>query len=230
MPNYNINVENFIGNGRIRLSDDYANSPFGATDSTGLDKIDINKAESFFHFLSQKSSLTAAESAIIFNDASAVASQTATLSEAASGALAGADGFATDLTVQFLTGNISAACDIGAENPFRNGTTGAKTLIVFKGNILNTTSAITLSLNAADGFDRAAWNLIVSGNGTDIYTLPSVPGNDTDDDLTLTSGTSGMKILNGSYIYLEWTAAAKVAAKGLIRVSGGVLTIDTAAP
>ena len=39
-----------------------------------------------------------------------------------------------------------------------------------------------------------------------------------------------MKILNGSYIYLEWTGAGTVAAKGLIRVSGGTLTIDTAAP
>ena len=230
MPNYNINVENFIGNGRIRIGGSYADNPFGVLDTTGLDKININQAEGLFHFLSQKTSLTAAESAILFDDASAVASQTATLSDAADGALAGDDGFATDLTVQFLTGNISAACDIGAVNPFRNGTTGAKTLLVFKGNILNTTGAITLSLNAADGFDASAWNLIVSGSGNDIYTLPAVPGNDTDDDLTLTSGTSGMKILNGSYIYLEWTAAATVAAKGLIRVSGGTLTIDTAAP
>ncbi len=61
--------------------------------------------------------------------------------------------------------------------------------------------------------------------------MPAVPGNDTDDDLTLTPGTSGMKILNGSYIYLEWNVAqTHVAAKGLIRVSGGTLTIDTAAP
>ena len=230
MPNYNINVENFIGNGRIRIGGSYADNPFGVLDTTGLDKININQAEGLFHFLSQKTSLTAAESAILFDDASAVASQTATLSDAADGALAGADGFATDLTVQFLTGNISAACDIGAVNPFRNGTTGAKTLLVFKGNILNTTGAITFSLNSADGFDASAWNLIVSGSGNDIYTLPAVPGNDTDDDLTLTSGTSGMKILNGSYIYLEWTGAATVAAKGLIRVSGGTLTIDTAAP
>jgi hypothetical protein len=230
MPNYNINVENFIGNGRIRIGGSYADNPFGVLDTTGLDKININQAEGLFHFLSQKTSLTAAESAIILNDASAVASQTATLSDAADGALAGDDGFATNLTVQFLTGNISAACDIGAVNPFRNGTTGAKTLLVFKGNILNTTGAITLSLNSADGFDASAWNLIVSGSGNDIYTLPAVPGNDTDDDLTLTSGTSGMKILNGSYIYLEWTGAATVAAKGLIRVSGGTLTIDTAAP
>ena len=230
MPNYNINVENFIGNGRIRIGGSYADNPFGVLDTTGLDKININQAEALFHFLSQKTSLTADESAILFDDASAVASQTATLSDAADGALAGDDGFATNLTVQFLTGNISSACDIGAVNPFRNGTTGAKTLIVFKGNILNTTGAITLSLNSADGFDASAWNLIVSGSGNDIYTLPAVPGNDTDDDLTLTSGTSGMKILNGSYIYLEWTGAATVAAKGLIRVSGGTLTIDTAAP
>lgn len=230
MPNYNINVENFIGNGRIRIGGSYADNPFGVLDTTGLDKININQAEALFHFLSEKTSLTAAESAILFDDASAVASQTATLSDAADGALAGDDGFATNLTVQFLTGNISSACDIGAVNPFRNGTTGAKTLIVFKGNILNTTGAITLSLNSADGFDASAWNLIVSGSGNDIYTLPTVPGNDTDDDLTLTSGTSGMKILNGSYIYLEWTGAGTVAAKGLIRVSGGTLTIDTAAP
>ena len=230
MPNYNINVENFIGNGRIRIGGSYADNPFGVLDTTGLDKININQAEGLFHFLSQKTSLTAAESAILFDDASAVASQTATLSDAADGALAGDDGFATDLTVQFLTGNISSACDIGVKNPFRNGTTGAKTLLVFKGNILNTTGAITFSLNSADGFDASAWNLIVSGSGNDIYTLPAVPGNDTDDDLTLTSGTSGMKILNGSYIYLEWTGAGTVAAKGLIRVSGGTLTIDTAAP
>jgi hypothetical protein len=234
MPNYNINVENFIGNGRIRLGGSYADNPFGVLDTTGLDKININQAEALFHFLSQKSSLTAAESAIILNDASAVASQTATLSDAADGALAGDDGFATNLTVQFLTGNISSACDIGAVNPFRNtdgdGATH-KSLIVFKGNTLNTTSPITFSLNSGDGFDASAWNLIVSGSGNDIYTLPAVPGNDTDDDLTLTSGTSGMKILNGSYIYFEWNVAqTQVAAKGLIRVSGGTLTIDTAAP
>lgn len=234
MPNYNINVENFIGNGRIRIGGSYADNPFGVLNTTGLDKININQAEALFHFLSQKSSLTAAESAILFDDASAVASQTATLSDAADGALAGDDGFATNLTVQFLTGNISSACDIGANNPFRNTDGDSdthKTLVVFKGNTLNTTSAITFSLNSGDGFDASAWNLIVSGSGNDIYTLPAGPGNDTDDDLTLTPGTSGMKILNGSYIYFEWNVAqTQVAAKGLIRVSGGTLTIDTAAP
>ena len=107
MPNYNINVENFIGNGRIRIGGSYADNPFGVLDTTGLEAININQAEGLFHFCHKKHLLPQAESAIILNDASAVASQTATLSDAASGALAGDDGFATDLTVQFLTGNIS---------------------------------------------------------------------------------------------------------------------------
>ncbi len=106
--------------------------------------------------MSQKTSYRR-ESAILFDDASAVASQTATLSDQLM-RLAGDDGFATDLTVQFLTGNISSACDIGAVNPFRNSDGEAiliKHLLVFKGNTLNTTSPITFSLNSADGFDAS---------------------------------------------------------------------------
>jgi hypothetical protein len=216
-----------VGNSRIRISD--FGGPFGILNTTGLDKIDILQAESLFTYFSTKTSLTAAESQRLFNDTGAVASQTATLANATSGALTGDDGFATNVTVQFLTGDWSSAQNIGTNNPFRNANTGAKSLIVFGGNTSTTTGAITLSLHTADGFDASAWNLIVTGNGDDVYTLPAVPGNDTDDDLTLTPG-DGTIIAAGSYIYLEWTAAALVACKGLIRVSGGTLTIDTAAP
>jgi len=226
--NDNIIANSMIGNSRIRLSG-YSGGPFGTLNTTGLDKIDILQAESLFTYLSTKTSLTAAESQCLFNDTGALASQTATLAAAKAGALSVGNGFATNVTVQFLTGDWGDAHDIGDVNPFRDATTGAKSLIVFGGNTSTSTGAITLSLNTNDGFDASAWNLIVTGAGNDVYTLPAVPGADNHKDLTLTP-QDGTIIAAGSYIYLEWTAGAVVACKGLIRVSGGTLEIDTAVP
>ncbi len=54
MPNYNINVENFIGNGRIRIGGSYADNPTLAYLIQWMDKININQGEDFFTFCHKK--------------------------------------------------------------------------------------------------------------------------------------------------------------------------------
>lgn len=197
-------------------------------DTTGLSNVDINAAEDLFHYFSTQTSITAAESSKIL--VSGVASQTATLTEAEAGALAGADGFATAATPQFLTGDFGAACDIGDNNPFAVSAAGSSHLIIFGGNTLTAAAAVlTFSLNAADDFDASGFNLLVSGNGNDTYTV-TAPGNDTSVDLILTPSAANTKILAGSYIYIYHTqnAGASTFVKGVIKTTGGTLAVTFA--
>jgi hypothetical protein len=212
------------------LSGGWAGLPFGTLVSTGINNIDFFKATSLRSFFAKKTSLSVDESTILFGETGA-ASSTATLIEAKTApALAGDDGFATNVKPQFLTGDWNgSAFDIGSVNPFRDANAGAKSLIIFGGNTCADANPITFTLHANDGFDSAAWNVILSGQGTDIYQPEGTPaGNDGDNDLTLTP-TAGCVIEAGSYLYFEWTANAKVAVKGVIKISGAALTIATAA-
>lgn len=214
------------------LSGGWAGLPFGTLDSSGIAHIDFFKATSLRTFFAKKTSLSVEESTILFGQ-TAQASSTATLIEAKTApVLAGDDGFEINVKPQFLTGDWnSGPFDIGSVNPFRNGNNNpaTKSLIIFGGNTCTDTSAITFTLNANDGFDATAWNVIVSGQGTDVYAFVGTPtADDSDKKLTLTP-TAGCVIEAGSYLYFEWTSGTTVAVKGVIKISGAALTIATTA-
>jgi len=197
--------------------------------TTGLANVDINKAEDLFYYFSRKTSLTAAESSKIL--VSGLDSQTATLTAAGAGALAGADGFATAATPQFLTGDFGTACDIGANNPFAAAVAGSAHLIIFGGNTLTAVAAVlTFTLSAAQRLDASGFNLLVSGDGNETYT-DTAPGDDNSIDMTLTPSAANTKILAGSYLYIYHRVAqvgAVTYVKGLIKTTGGTLTVGFA--
>ena len=200
--------------------------PFGTLDTTGIDKIDLFRVTSLQKYFASKAALSAVESTILFGETGLV-SATHTLVQAKNGALTGNDCFAKNLTPQFLTGNWSGgAFDIGAENPFRDGDGGDKSLLIFGGNTCTDNSPIKFTLDAGEKFDASAWNVIISNVGTDVYSLIAAPGGDSHLKLTLTP-TINCVIEDGSYLYFEWTGDALVAVKGVIKISGASLAIAT---
>jgi len=195
----------------------------GTVDKKDIEGYDMPACESLFRYLSTKDSLTAVEATHLFGG-TAPASQTATLTTAAAGALAGADGFATSVTVQFLTGDFNAARDIGNVNPFADLGDNVRHLIVFGGNSSTSTGAITLSLSGDDKFDDSGCSIAVSGASTQIFTVTGAAGtNNNSFDITLTP-TATTKIEKGSFIYLEHTTGNAINCRGYIKVTGGALT------
>jgi hypothetical protein len=197
-------------------------SIMGTVNSVLITGYDMPACESLFCYLSNLDSLTAVQSTHLFGT-TAVVSQTSTITEAAAGALAGADGYVTNLTPQFLTGDWSVAKDIGAQNPFADLGDNIQQLIVFGGNSSTGTGALTFSLAGSDKFDDSGSSIAVTGAGTQIFTFATSAGGDDSVDITLTPQAT-TNILKGSFIYLEHTGADAVNVRGYIKVSGGTLT------
>ena len=207
---------------------------FGASlDNNSILNADVTRLKQIRRFLGTKTSLTAAETQSIFQDANGLASQTATIDAAVAGALAGADGFATVKTPQFLTGNRTTDGDIGAANVFATMVTGDKFLIIFGGNTLTATRALTLTLDGGHGADASGSLLLVNSGANavteNLYTAATAT--DAHHDITLTAGTSDAVILPGSFIYIESIDGndAKTCVKAFIELSSGGLTLATAA-
>lgn len=195
----------------------------GTVDTKLIDGYDMIACESLFNYLSNKTALTVVEATHLFGE-TAPASQTSTIGEAVAGALAGADGYATDLTVQFLTGDWSAAQDIGNVNPFADLGDDTRHLLVFGGNKSTGTGALTFSLTGSDKFDDSGCSVAVTGAGTEVFTITGAAGADDNSvDLTLTPQI-GTTIKKGSFLYLERTGANAVNIRGYIKVTGGTLT------
>ena len=198
-------------------------SIMGTVDNATLAAYDMPSCEALFCYLSNLDSLSTVQSTHLFGN-TAGASLTSTITEAAAGALDGDDGYATNLTPQFLTGDWSTDKDIGAANPFFDGGDDIQHLIIFGGNNSTGTGVLTFSLSGSDGFDASASSIAVTGAGDQVFTVTAAA----DDagsgvDITLTPEAT-TKILKGSFIYLEHTAGNIVAARGYIKVSGGTLT------
>jgi hypothetical protein len=197
-------------------------SIMGTVNSVNIVGYDMPACEALFSYLSNLDSLSVVQSTHLFGTA-ASASQTSTITEAAASALDNADGYATTLTPQFLTGDWSAAKDIGATNPFADLGDNIQQLIVFGGNTSTGTGALTFSLTGSDKFDDSGSSIAVTGAGTQVFTFITPAGGDDSIDITLTPQAT-TNILKGSFIYLEHTGADAVNVRGYIKVSGGTLT------
>ena len=201
-------------------------SIMGTVDSATVAGYDMPACEALFSYLSNidpSIGLSIAQSTHLFGNTGA-ASLTSTITEAAASALDGADGYATPLTPQFLTGDWSEAKDIGDANPFADGVNNAQHLIIFGGNNSTGTGALTFSLTGSDKFDDSGCSIAITGAGTQIFTVQA-PASTNDDsvDITLTPQAT-TKILKGSFLYLEHTNTDAVNVRGYIKVSGGTLT------
>ena len=198
------------------------NGPFGTFSEAALATIDLGRCERLANYFSTRTSLTQAQSQSLFQSDGAVASDTSTIAEAAAGDEA--NGYATSLKPQFLTGNWSSAQDIGNASVLDDLGDNSQRLIIFGGNISSGTGAITFTLGGNDKFDDSQSVIYVSGNGNNVYTATAAAGSDDDSfDLTLTP-QDGTVIKAGSFLYFENTAANLVTVKGFFNVSGGTLT------
>jgi hypothetical protein len=206
---------------------------FGATDSTGVDKVDSQALVALSTYLAGKAatgSLTVAESTQLFGQTSAT-SQTSTIEDMA-GATIATSGLKVNLTPQFLTGDITQARDTSTNNKLLDGADVNRHLIIFSGNTFTSTGAaatrkMTIGLHGTDDdFDASAANVLVKdANGK--YISAAVPdGSDT--KIELTASAANVKIEAGSFIYIEGSAtASKTVIKAFLNTSGpGTLGIS----
>lgn len=197
------------------------NGPFGTFSEKTLATIDISRLERLANYFSMRTSLTQEESRSLFQDINANASATSTIEEAAT--TNQLNGYSTSLKPQFLTGDWSAAKDIGNVSVLADLPDNSQRLIIFGGNTSGGTGALTFSLGGSDKFDDSHSVVYVSGKGDNVYTATAAGTGDTSVDLTLTP-ENGTIIKAGSFLYFENTATGLVAVKGFINVSGGTLT------
>jgi len=170
-----------------------------------------------------------------------VASQSAVLSAAQTGAIfggtgvvgtdftiaAGATSIAANQSVVRYNGNVGSTLALTASTTDLASDTH-KSLIIFNNNVIAASALLTLQVHTNNELDASSFEAFVTGAGTNV--LEREAGTtDAHAKIILTASGAETTILAGSYIYFEAANNTdEMAVKMMIRTSGGTIAVTTA--
>jgi len=170
-----------------------------------------------------------------------VASQSAVLSAAQTGAIfggtgvvgtdfaiaAGATEIAVNQSVVRYTGNVGSTLALTASTTDLASDTH-KSLIIFTDNVIAASAVLTLQVQTNNELDASSFEAFVTGAGTNV--LEREAGTtDAHAKIILTASGAETTIKAGSYIYFEAADDTdSMAVKMMIRTSGGTIAVTTA--